>query len=229
MKKYVRAEVSKEFVDAMVEIAQARIRNFIEVAEYSMNKQLILHQKAPAIAKLRRLKTREGRDYEITRLRGLDYVGFGVVERNDKRYLVAKTKDITLTLWKRSKPGPSAPRWDMGPYIIYIELEGLKNGLISNPHFIPLRSPLTENRHPHHKARPSSPNWPYDPLQFVPSTCWGSFGPIVSDCAKNGDIVELFRAFHAYLSRYDSGSPLAGGIEYCTFAKGVANAHSYCR
>ena len=48
-----------------------------------------------------------------------------------------------------------------------------------------------------------------NPLDYVPSTCWGNFGPLITNLVHDGDVAELFRALYLYLTIYDDGSPLA--------------------
>ncbi len=164
--------------------------------------------------------TDEGRDFEITRLRSLEFTRYEVIEFNHAQWLAAHTKDITMTHWNGDRqPGEGASRWNMGPYTIYLPVEDFTNGATNRFHFVPDLEPLTIYRHPHHKAYYNDIRTPTRPLEMAPSTCWGSFGTIVTGCVTDGDIVETFRTLHAYLSRYNVRSPLGGGVEYCEFAK----------
>lgn len=143
-----------------------------------------------------------------------------MIEFNHAQWLAAHTKEITMTQWNGDRqPGEGASRWNMGPYTLYLPVEDFTNGATNRFHFVPEREPLTIYRHPHHKAYYNDIRTPSRPLEMAPSTCWGSFGTIVTGCVTDGDIVETFRTLHAYLSRYNVRSPLGGGVEYCEFAK----------
>lgn len=224
IKKYFRAEVTPEFIQAMQSVARAKIAKYAEEAKYmpERTKRIYISKKAPVVAKLSRLREDEGRDFEITRLRSLEFVKYEVIEHERAQWLAAHTKDITMTQWNGDRqPGDGASRWNMGPYTIYFPVEEFISGITNHFHFVPDRAPLTMYRHPHHKGYFGDIRTPTKPLQLSPSTCWGSFGTIVTGCVTDGDLVETFRTLHAYLSRYNVRSPLGGGVEYCDFAQPI--------
>ncbi len=222
IKKYFRAEVDPAFIQVMQEIARAKIARYADEARYmpERTRRFYVTKKAPVVARLTNLRTDKGRDYEITRLRSLEFTRYAVVQSDGAQWLAAHTKDITLVRWSGSRePGERAERWDMGPYTIYIPVNDFISGITNRFHFVPDREPLTVYRHPHHKGYYTSISTPTEPLQLSPSTCWGSFGSIVTGCVTDGDVVETFRTLHAYLGRYDPRSPLGGGVEYCAFSR----------
>lgn len=225
IKKYFRAEVTPGFIQAMQAIARAKIARYAEEAKYlpERSKRIYVTKKAPVVSKLTKLRSDEGCDYEITRLRSLEFTRYEVIEYQGAQWLVAHTKDITMVRWDGDRqPGEGAARWMMGPYSIFFPVEDFINGTTNHFHFVPERDLLTTYRHPHHKGYGYSSNTPSHPLQLDPSTCWGSFGTIVTGCVTDGDIVETFRTLHAYLSRYNVRSPLGGGVEYCDFARQIS-------
>jgi hypothetical protein len=224
IKKYFRAEVTPEFIHALQTIARTKIARYADEAKFmpERSKKLYVSRKAPVVAKLNKLRTDDGRDYEITRLRSLDFIRYEVLDHEGSRWLVAHTRDILMTRWDGERqPGENAQRWNMGPYTIYIPVDDFISGSTIHFHFVPDREPLTMYRHPHHKGYLVNIITPASPLQMDPSTCWGSFGTIVTGCVTDGDVVETFRALHAYLSRYNVRSPLGGGVEYCNFAQQI--------
>lgn len=224
MKKYVRAEVTPDFVNAMIEIAKGRIARFAQDLEYATPrmKDRMRAEKAPIVARLSQLRTADGRDMEVTRLRSLPYTKFELVTHKDIAYLAAHTQPIRLVEWRGNKA--STNQWDLGVYTIYTRVEHLKLGSAEGTHFVPNEDPMTLERHPHHRAYNNVRDARH-PLDYSPSTCWGSYGAIVSSCAVNGDIVELFRSLYSYVTRYNPGSPLVHGFVDQSFAKEVY-AHS---
>jgi hypothetical protein len=114
---------------------------------------------------------------------------------------------------------PETLPYHLGPYKVCIPMATFNRRGIDGVHFVPLKNPLSYNRHPHHHANfHSEGNYPNNvrfdkivhPLQDAPSTCWGNYGALFAALVADGDIPELFRQFYIYLTRYNAGSPLIG-------------------
>jgi hypothetical protein len=95
--------------------------------------------------------------------------------------------------------------YHLGVYQVYVSTDAILRGNLDDIHMVPLKSPRTENRFPHHRCAPIENR---HPLDFTTRTCWGNFGSTIKPFASDADIPELFRGLYVYLSRYNAGSPL---------------------
>ena len=220
-----RTAVPAEFVDALKSTARARLAAMkAEMEGFNTRyRPMYVKQHALAIARLQKLlKDPIAQDMEITRLRGLPFTSFwmdyGHVENG---YFAAETKDIIVAHNK--------DKWNLGPYRVYMPVSSFIKGEVGSFrnagfHFVPMREPLTEQRHMHHVCYSNSDAVAKkDPLLMNPSTCWGGFGPVVLGNVRDGDVVETFRTIYTYLTRYDASSPLAwDGLKGITHKTWVA-------
>ena len=145
---------------------------------------------------------RTGLDFEKTRLRILPYTNFSALEYGGTTWLTGKTVPVIIK--------ENGVDYQMGPYKVCVPLSTFENGNLNGIHFIPMKMPLSYNRHPHHHAEyPSTGTRAIShPLANYPRTCWGNYGAILSAIINDGDIPEMFRQFYIYLTRYNAASPL---------------------
>jgi len=200
-----RATVSDAFKYRMIEIYKSRltgIKNNIDSAYPGIKDNL----KAKEMPKVNRLialiNDKSALDREITKLRSLPYTVFDFQTHGERSFMYGKTKEITIIANK-------ANQYDAGEYGVYAPFDRMMKGNLGQNcwHFIPFRDPKSHQRTPHHHSGHSS----YDhPLEANSATCWGSFGSVVPGILADGDVVELFRILHFYISRYDQNSPLGG-------------------
>ena len=175
------------------------------------------HAKALSVIRVEHSDGRTGAEYEITRLRSLEYTQFTTVvhtnEWGTERYLVGITKPVTIThqneiRHRRKWVATGDPKkFFLGPYAIYIPFSGFENNQTNGIHFIPTKAPNSLSRHMHHVANRGG-NEGKHPLDMRTSTCWGGFGSSVSSLVDICDIPELYRYLYLYVSRYDMHSPM---------------------
>ncbi len=206
MKILPRALIEPEFVD----IYSQFIENSIVAAkeEIPMIKgETMRRSEEIRIAKLQRVLSgtageRGSLDHEMTRLRRLPIQRYYVEHtRAEGQYparvfLAAKTQDILLSANYKKKHD-----WNLGEYVIGLPL--------SNPtafDLVPLRDPLTINRHPHHLAS-LTPGVKH-PFNMKKRNCLAGFATIITNMARDGEIAELFMVLHRFLSNWNPGSPL---------------------
>ena len=220
-----RTAVPAEFIEALKSTVRARLSAIKqELDGYSPRyRQMYVRQSAIAIARLQKLlRDPAALDMEITRLRGLPFTSFwmdfGHIEGG---YFAAETKEIIVSYNKE--------KWDLGPYQVYMPVSSFIRGEVGSFrnagfHFVPVREPLTEQRHMHHVCYSNNDAVAKkDPLLMQPSTCWGGFGPVILGNVKDCDVVETFRTVYTYLCRYDASSPLAwNGLSGITHKTWVA-------
>ncbi len=201
-----RADVDRSFLDLSCEIYENFLkREKRQAAMFPAGEKAYMQQRGPALAKaLAVLRDqgdgRSGRDWEITRLRALPFTRFTSVTHSARRYLVGITKPITHDV--------NGIHYELGPYAIYVPVHELQNNATRGFHFIPTKAPKVEDRFMHHYAVRRNAN--DHPLDYSPSTCWGTFGETIGNMVSIIDIPELFRFLQIYLTRYDPSSPLRG-------------------
>jgi hypothetical protein len=164
--------------------------------------------------------TGDGWQKFLTRLKQLPYRSFDAVRSQDQYFIKATTWDLVVDLPHRTGRDQGFHRYlpvgkyRLGPYAIYIPYKALLASAMDAIHFIPLKCPLAEQdrtyvpRHLHHYAQVESYAKRANPLTYYPSTCWGNFGSIISMTLDVGNIPELFRALHLFLSIQNTNSPL---------------------
>jgi hypothetical protein len=147
----------------------------------------------------------------LTRMKQLPYKSFESIRSNGEIYIKATTKELIVDVPPR--PSYMTPgKYNLGQYAIYIPYKSLVGSQIDAIHFIPLKLPVVDRdwdyhpRHLHHKAHPQSGY--ANPLTYRPNTCWGNFGSMVIMTMQVGDIPELYRLLHMYLSIQNVNSPL---------------------
>jgi hypothetical protein len=221
-----RASISDAFKTAVLKLYEEYLkerRARYDALHAGYAKQAFLKDNGTAIAKVQKyLKDPAAFDYQLTRLRSLPYTNFKVVRQPDWNncgvtYLVGTTKDIIMI-------DAMDYKWKLGQYDVYIPLPSFKRGSIEEMHFIPLREPLCQNRHPHHygSAKDIDEDDIEYPTQRSPQTCWGNFGQIVTACTRSLDVAELFRSLAFYVERYNWDSPLVnGGLRSISFKERV--------
>ena len=128
-----------------------------------------------------------------TSLRCLPYTSFAVVDD----CLVGRTDPITITDGRRKQ-------FSAGEYLVFVKKEWLLCGA-ARVHLIPVLEPRTEWRTPHHVVSSSNTG---NPWTWRENTCLGSFASMLSALYNEFNLVEIFRTWHLYLSRYDEHSPL---------------------
>lgn len=183
---------------------------------------------APIMGRLKGLCTnQEALDKEITRLRGLPYERFYIRVYQGHEWLVGATHPFVMT--------DDIRKWQAPRYFVYIPDDVIARGTDAAFHFVPEGNEMTTARHPHHNVKkyyydPSGQyrevdfNAAKDPLDYVPATCWGSFGTIATSCITAGDVVDLFRNIAIYLTRINQNSLLTRPFEACFFLKDIGPA-----
>jgi len=146
----------------------------------------------------------KGLDYELTRMRSPRFTKLYVTQgeifcsgkKQVKRILCVATDDIHVNGGEIS----------LGEYRIYVPVEPLMERTFSGVHFIPVRDPFTNHRHPHHTAyydkRPDTP------LLMAQNTCLGSFSGPISAALEFGRLSDYLVLLYTFLTVYNSGSPL---------------------
>lgn len=219
------AKVEPEFVDLMKEIWKkqwSKLNDDIKVQRPSY-REMRAKGNAPMMSRLKLLCTnKEALDKEITRLRGLPYDRFYVREYKGKKWFVGLTQPIVMNDDFRIY---QAPR-----YLVYVPLDVTDRGVDSHFHFVPEGYEMITARHPHHNIgglysdQSHQPPNPQDPLDYVPSTCWGSFGTIAGSCIRSGDIADLYRNLGIYLTRINQNSLLTRPFGACHFLVDIGPA-----
>jgi hypothetical protein len=171
-----------------------------------------------AVDAMKRLVTKRGMEDFVTRLRRLDYTNFTCVTSNRTTYLKATTNVIETTIGNRNV--------NIGEYWVYISFQDLLNSSLAGFHFIPerLKHPketeiyrngkewrAIHQRHLHHYAKADSSR-PYasikNPLTYGTSTCWNTFGALITTATQDLDIVDMYRTIYLFLKIQNLGSPL---------------------
>jgi hypothetical protein len=101
-------------------------------------------------------------------------------------YLIAQTVPLIFR--------DGSYEYDLGNYLIMIPLGGDIKGM----HWVPMRDPHTERRHPHHQ-------WVREGYF---NTCLGTYHEYVERSLDMGDIVGLTRFMAQYIQTYNPSSPL---------------------
>ncbi len=164
-----------------------------------------------------------GMDFEVTRLRSLDYTRFWAL--NHKRpdgsralYLCATTPDLMIEEITGGRghnyrgPVQNTALWDAGAYTVYVPVQDILDTKSTGIHVIPERRPYAINRHPHHGVAGSGYHTPDSLsghfLDVKVHTCWSEFGSPVMSAIGEANVVELFRYMRIFAGRYYAGSPL---------------------
>ena len=175
------------------------------------------------IAKLITLLTnKEALDFEMTRLRSLEYSQYDVkASSTGRRYLCGLSFPVIISLGRA--------RIDLGPYWVCASVDFLKGiegredrEIEGRFHFYPQREELATHRTPHHYAY-ALPYIPVrNPLDYGSSTCLGGFNTIIYSLAKAGDVTEFMRNALIYLNRHNPYDQLISFSRYtCSWAEDV--------
>lgn len=200
-----RAKISNDFVVTVKDIARARYASLQAelnaVADWARpRKQREIDQMSMTMQNiLGNGDMRSGAEFLATRLRGLRYTKFGIVDHNGRIYLAGRTHDVTVKY--------DGQMWSLGEYSVFIPVETLETGGMGGIHMVPVREHDCNYRHPHHYGNKGPTD---NPLDCAPSTCWGTFATIISELTSYADIPELFGTIWIYLNIYNPGSPLRG-------------------
>jgi hypothetical protein len=208
-----RAKISAAFIDAYRNIVEAKL----ELEDKKIRslkgerRTAYLAERKYILGRLRAIAKKEalpgkGMDLEVTRLRALGFEEFAIAGFNGRKFFGGITPEIVMEeIGHGNRP---VGKWDVGRFEAYIPIEDVLSGETCRIHFIPTRERSTPYRHPHHVASPQGSN----PLGFSPRTCWSDFGGPVTMALNEGNIPELFRMFHIFVSRYYNRSPLTTGF-----------------
>jgi hypothetical protein len=173
--------------------------------------KMIGNKNAPIMNRLKLAITKKDRqDYERTQFLCLPFVKFWTFERQGALWLAGLTQPITLS-------DMGSHRWQGPRYTIYLPRDIASKSTSARLHFVPEGHELAYARHPHHNAYLSRENT--HPVDMSPHTCWGSFGTMAQNCTRGGEIANLFRTLHLYLSRVDMHSLLTHPFEACPFTE----------
>jgi hypothetical protein len=120
----------------------------------------------------------------------------------DLPYIMALTTPVEIThnwqsdhLATRDMRSQGTVTYDLGVYRVMIPLGGATGDI----HWIPLRDPVTELRHPHHVFRSYSRE---------AATCWGSYQDYVVRLVSDGEFIPLLRLCSKFAHDYNQNSPL---------------------
>jgi hypothetical protein len=224
-----RAFVAPEVLTFYQVLAEAKLREVfqkVKSANPHFQRSILKHNQA-MIGRLSPIAAGKseagiGMDYELSRLRALDYDRIEIVDG----YLVAKTRNlmveeltykmVVINRRRRiyNETYDLTGHWDVGPYWIYISRDDLFHSKMSEIHFIPQRKVRANSRHFHHFAyrgrlvgAEEIPEG-IDPLTLKVNTCWSEFSEPLSSALFDGDLVEILRMLRIFVGRYYTGSPL---------------------
>lgn len=223
MKIAPRASISQEFVGVLREIYKARLKLYKEnLAQFNVQqKNLYLTRNRMNIVKLITLLTdNKSLDFELTRLRSLEYSAFAVkVNSSGRRYLCGLSFPVIIPL--------GGMKSNLGPYWVCASVDFLKGVEETEQperegrfHFYPQRNEMATHRTPHHYAY-SLPHVPVrTPLDYGSSTCLGGFNTIIYSLAKAGDVTEFMRNALIYLNRHNPYDQLVAFSRFtCSWAE----------
>lgn len=223
MKIAPRATISREFLDVLREIYSARLDLYkLDLQKFTnQQKSVYLTRNRMNIAKLITLLTnREALDFELTRLRSLEYAQYDVkASSTGRRYLCGLSFPVILPLGRA--------RANMGPYWVCASVDFLKGiegredrEIEGRFHFYPQREEMATHRTPHHYAYALSHLPVRNPLDYGSSTCLGGFNTIIYSLAKAGDVTEFMRNALIYLNRHNPYDQLISFSRYtCSWAE----------
>lgn len=206
MKIAPRASISQIFIDVLYEIFSARLALYKANLHNFTGHQgsIYFARNKMNILKLISLLTdKNALDFELTRLRSLEYTEYDVkVNSNGRRYLSGLTFPVIIPL--------GGAKVNLGPYWVCTSLDFLK-GIETQEnretegrfHFYPLREEMATHRTPHHYAY-ELPHLPArSPLDYGSNTCLGGFNTIIYSLAKAGDVTEFMRNMLIYVNRHN--------------------------
>lgn len=156
-------------------------------------------------------KPGRGLDLEMSRMRGLDFESVTVQDIAGKRWMVAQTRGLIITLrdydYMEKVRGSkrSHTQYDHGDYKIYVDIATIGTTKIGELHFVPDLNPHATSRHYHHTASVGGEH----PVQMWPHSCWGGFSGPLASALSLADLPELFRMLRIFVGRYNPGSPLS--------------------
>lgn len=215
MKIAPRASISREFSEALREIYNSRLN--VMKDEMSRRgtaaKRYYFNANKMHIHKLLTLLSDETAfNFELVRMRALPFSAYTVQTNSfGARYLCGLSFPVQLNLYD-SYHSRNMRTYDMGPYWICVKMNwllGTKDTTLGGQfHFYPDKNPMNTCRTPHHYGYTHEKTSPVFPIDYGSNTCLGGFNTIVYSLANSGDITELFRSLHTYISRHNPNSPL---------------------
>lgn len=218
-----RASISKEFADVLREIYSARL-NLYKANLQNFNdqqKNIYFTRNKMSISKLITLLTdKSALDFELTRLRSLEYTEYDVkANSNGRRYLCGLSFPVIIPL--------GGTKANLGPYWVCTSIDFLKGteeredrDIEGRFHFYPQRDEMATHRTPHHYAYALPHIHARNPLDYGSSTCLGGFNTIIYSLAKAGDVTEFMRNALIYLNRHNPYDQLISFSRYtCSWAE----------
>jgi len=208
-----RATLTQDFKDMLNSATKARLRK-LEFEYKDMHpsyRTSWMQSNGIRIAKMKKSLTEAGTDFVTARLRMLPFTLFGVEEYAGATFMYGETEDVIA----------KEDRLNLGPYRIYIDVDGYVKGNTKEIHLVPQRDPLNGMRFWHHHGLGprTQLSFSYSKSDYLlkldhhlncyPQTCWGSFGEFATSAYQEMDTSELFRTLHTYLSRHNPASHLA--------------------
>ena len=238
-----RASVEPSFIKAYEYLAEKKLRQEQEkltamskaAAEATMQRNPSMYGRLTSIYR-HESGPNMGLDFEITRLRALDYTRFfALLHKTPSQekilYMCATTPDLMIEEVatqprkrrrrhyyddhpREEAPTATTASWDAGAYTIYVPVMEILKGKSDGIHVVPERFPNAVNRHPHHGCKSSSGDYHLPDMiagHFLDAkiaTCWSEFGSPVLSAIGEANVVEIFRFMRIFAGRYYSGSPL---------------------
>lgn len=207
-----RAVVSKEFIEAIKEIASQKLATFKELVEMSgegyarrykhdINYCLSILNKQDIPGK--------GLDLEVTNLRSMPFLSYGVDSHEGYGdFIYGQTTNLVCV-----STNNNSQRWDIGSWMIVVPMDAFVTGSLLRIHLIPQKSPKIINRHPHHYAYdPNDDRFSgfinCHPLEAEPVFCWSGYGTPLPVAIKQGCVSETLRILHQFIISYNPSSPL---------------------
>lgn len=124
-----------------------------------------------------------------------------------QKFITGITKPIFYLHEDYSYQGPGC----LGKYMIAVPWEGIIHEQISRFHFIPINHIHSPNRHFHHCLDEQIKRTD-DPLDEIPTTCWGSFGTPILQALFMVEIAVIFEYACLFLSLVNMESVLCHPI-----------------
>lgn len=211
-----RANVSAEFIDLMIELYSEWMLNNQNLIKAGTTRKGFEHYTYTAkrmMPIVRRVSDdRTGLDYEVTRLRGLPFTDFLVVQNVDPTeqersipWLVGRTRHVTITNYARR----SEVMGQLGSYDIYVPSTIVRTPQLGHIHMIPQRNQWSINRHPHHylNVDRSLDHGAGSPLSYQTGNCYGSYSGVLKRMVDLPDFPALFGQLFGHLCTYGDSPP----------------------
>jgi len=206
-----RANIAPEFIELMIDLYKEWVVKNERIIRQSIGNPRHEHfahsgRRMLQIAKRQSPSPRAGLDYEITRLRGLPYDKFYVVEEPSPTnpdevipWLAGHTRFVTMTNHANRKEVMG----HMGCYTIFIPSTIVEYPSIDSIHMVPDRNHLSRNRHPHHYLNVTPDmQLTLSPLAYPTGNCFGDYSGVIKGMIDEPDFPELFRQLYGHLCTY---------------------------